>query len=187
MDRKNGKKTPQWFSRFLKKRKIVPIRDEEELTLRFSKEELFDRHVMLPHAEVNPMVYETVDRFTARYGGDHLKLTIYSDSISEISQQFFQEAFVSHYEDEYRQVTKTLFQVHARVILLALISIFAYYVGMFLSVRIAETNFVIIAVTNIGIYCLWEMCSTGFKRHDASNERKRVTRARDAEIIFRSR
>ena len=61
-------------------------------------------------------------------------------------------------------MTRSLFQLNIRVILLALISIIAYYVGIFLSVRIAETNFVIIAVTNIGIYCLWEICSTGFKR-----------------------
>jgi hypothetical protein len=186
MDKKD-KKAPSWFSRLFKKHKIVPVRDEEELTLRFSKDELFDRHVMLPHVEVNSIVYETVDRFTSRYGGEHLNLTIYSDSISDISQQFFREAFVSHYEDEFRQVTKSLFQLNARVILLALISIIAYYAGIFLSVKIAQENFVIIAVTNIGIYCLWEIFSTEFKRKDIREERKRIIRAQDANIIFRTR
>ena len=172
---------------FFRKRKIVPIQNEEELTLHFAKDELFDRHVILPHVEVNPLVYDTVNRFIERYGGKNLTLTIYSEAISDISQRFFREAFVSHYEDEFRQETVYLYRWYARVFLLALISVGAYYTAGFLSSTLNGMDFVPIAITNIGIYCLWEVFSTDMKRRDTSKQRKRIMRARDAEIRFRAR
>ena len=184
--KKNDQKKQSPLASFLKKRAIVPIQYEDELTLHFSKDELFDRHVILPHAEVNQEVYEKVDRFTERYGGDRLTLTIFSDAISEISQEFFQEAFVSHYEDEYRHATLYLYRWYARVILLAIISVTAYYAAGFLSTHFSGMEFLAIAMTNIGIYCLWEIFNTDMKRRDTSKLRKRIRRARDAEIQFRS-
>ena len=184
--KKNGKKRQSPLASFLKKREIVPIQYEDELTLHFAKDELFDRHVILPHAEVNQEVYEKVDRFTERYGGDRLTLTIYSDAISEISQEFFREAFVSHYEDEYRHATLYLYRWYIRVILLALVSVGAYYTARFLSARVDGIDFLAIAITNIGIYCLWEVFNTEMKRRETSKLRKRICRARDAEIQFRT-
>ena len=184
--KREGNKGSSLFSWFLKNRKIVPIEYEEELTLHFTRNELFDRHVILPHAEVNPLVYEAVNRFTERYGGSHMQLTIYSDAISETSQQFFREAFVSHYEDEYRRVTLYLYLWHLRLVLLASLCVIAYYVGAYLSAKIDEMSFLAIAITNIVIYCLWEIFNTNFKRRDTSKERKRIIRARDADIRFRS-
>ena len=67
---------------------LRPVQIEEDLILHFDKDELFDHHVILPHSEVNPLVYETVDRFTNRYGGDKLNLTIYSGAISKSTEQF---------------------------------------------------------------------------------------------------
>ena len=181
----NDKKKRSLLDAFLKMKNIVPVKYEEELTLHFSRTELFDRHVILPHAEVNPLVYETVDRFTERYGGDRLTLVIYCNSISESSQQFFREAFVSHYEDEYRRVTLYLYRWYIRVIALTAISILAYYVGSYLSSGSENMNFLLYAISNIGIYCLWEICNTDFKRKDTVAERKKIIRARDAEIRFR--
>ncbi len=44
-----------------------PVAQEEtELTLHLSKKELFDRHVLLPHAEVNECVYSAVNQFVER-------------------------------------------------------------------------------------------------------------------------
>ncbi len=181
-ERKKGGRLLAWF---VSKQRMVPIQYEDELTLHFSKDELFDRHVILPHAEVNPLVYDAVNRFTERYGGDHMTLNIYCDAISETSQQFFREAFVSHYEDEYRRVTLYLYRWYLRVLLLAIISVVAYYLGGYLAERIEKMNFLMNAITNIGIYCLWEICNTDFKRRDTSVERKKIMRARDAEICFR--
>ena len=164
--------------------KLSPEKTEEELTLHFSKDELFDRHVILPHSEVNPIVYETVDRFTERYGGDHLTLTIYCGQISESSKQFFREAFVSHYDDEYREATMYLYRFYIRVVLLALIGILTYYVGMQMEATVERLPFLITAIANVSLFCIWEICNTEFKRRETLEERKKIRRARDADIRF---
>ena len=171
-------------SLILKRHNISPVKIEEDLTLHFAKDELFDHHVILPHSEVNPLVYETVDRFTSRYGGEHLNLTIYCGSISESSRQFFREAFVSHYEDEYRNATLYLWHWYTRIILLALIGVITYYVGVKLESVINSLPFTITAVANISLFCIWEICNTNFQRIDTVKERKKIKRARDAEIHF---
>ncbi len=71
------------------------------------------------------------------------------------------------------------------MLLLAIISVVAYYLGGYLAERIEKMNFLMNAITNIGIYCLWEICNTDFQRRDTRVERKKIMRARDAEICFR--
>ena len=186
MSQKKSGKRRSLSALLQKKHSIVPVQYEEDLMLHLSKDELFDRHVILPHAEVNPVVYEAVNRFTERYAGEHMTLTIYSDPINESSQQIFREAYISHYEDEYRRTTQYLYRWYSRVILLAAISVAAYYTVNYLAARIDKMNFFMNAITNIGIYCLWEICNTGFKRKDTSLERKRIMRALNAEIRFES-
>ena len=172
-------------SLILKWHNISPVKIEEDLTLHFAKDELFDHHVILPHSEVNPIVYETVDRFTDRYGGNRLTLTIYCGSISESSKQFFREAFVSHYEDEYRCLTLYLYHFYIRVVLLALIGVVTYYVGIKLEQTIVNSMpFLITAIANVSLFCIWEICNTDFKRRDTIKERNKIKRARDAEIRF---
>ena len=39
-------------------------------------------------------------------------------------------------------------------------------------------------ITNVGAFCLWEVGYTQFARKDAMDERKRIERARDANIEF---
>ncbi len=176
-------------SLILKWHNITPVKIEEELMLHFAKNELFDHYVILPHSEVNPLVYETVDRFTDRYGGEKLTLTIYSgalsDSISASAEQFFREAFVSHYEDEYRRATLELYRWYLRVILLALIGVVTYYVGVKLEAQFGNLPFLITAIVNVSVFCIWEICNTNFKRRDTIKERKRIKRAMEAEIHFR--
>ncbi len=41
--------------------KLAPIRLENELIIHLSKTELFDRVILLPHAELNAAVYQSVD------------------------------------------------------------------------------------------------------------------------------
>lgn len=173
----------------LKWHKISPVKIEEELMLHFAKDELFDHHVILPHSEVNPLVYETVDRFTERYGGERLSVTIYSgslsDSLSDSSEQFFREAFVSHYEDEYRRATLELYHWYFRVLMLALIGIVTYYIGIRLEAQFGNLPFLITAIVNVSLFCIWEICNTNLQRRDTLKKRKRIKRAMDAEIRFR--
>ena len=184
MKAEDGRRKNPLIARFMKRHKLTPVRIEEDLTLHFSKDELFDHHVILPHSEVSPIVYEKVDQFTERYGGEHLNLTIYCGTISESSKQFFREAFILHYMDEYREATLSLYRCYLRVVMLALIGVITYYVGMHLESATRNLPFLITAIANISLFCIWEICNTDFKRRDAIELRKRIQRARDAEIRF---
>ena len=172
------------FSLFSGKNRIAPTRIKEELALHFSKDELFDRHVLLPHAELNHAVYEAVRQFTERYGGERMTLTIICDSIGESLQHTFREVYGLHYEDEYRKVTTYLHRRYCRVIFLVIISIIAYDVGSYWTSQLEQSNFILDVITNIGIFCIWEIGYTHFERQEAIEERKRIIRARGAEIYF---
>ncbi len=163
---------------------MAPIRKEDELTLHLTKDELFDRHVLLPHAELSAIVYEAVDQFTERYRGERMTLTVFCDSISESLQHTFREVFASHYEDEYRKVTLFLHRRYSRVIFLILISVIAYHVGSFWAAQTEKGNFLLDVISNIGVFCIWEIGYTHFERREAAEKRKRIIRARNAEIDF---
>ena len=149
-----------------------------------TKEEVFDRHVLLPHAELNPTVYNAVNQFTERYRGERMTLTVFCDIVSESLQHTFREVYAAHYEDEYRKVTMYLYRRYSRVILLVIISVIAYHVGSYWTSQLEKGNFLLDVISNIGIFCIWEIGYTHFERKDAVEERKRIIRARDAEIVF---
>ena len=175
------------FSLLSGRNRPSPVQYEEELTLHLTKEELFDRHVLLPHAELNDIVYKAVDQFTDRYSGDHMTLTIFSDAVSESMQHTFREVYLSHYEDEYRKVTLYLYRRYNRVILLLISSLIAYYAVTFLNTQMGHTSYLLNVISNIGVFCIWEIGNTHFTRQEATEERKKIIRARDAEIIFQEK
>lgn len=188
METKERKKNiPSWFSLFLGRNRPSPVQYEEELTLHLTKEELFDRHVLLPHAELNDIVYKAVDQFTDRYSGDHMTLTIFSDAVSESMQHTFREVYLSHYEDEYRKVTLYLYRRYNRVILLLIASLIAYYAVPLWTTQTGHTSYLLNVISNIGVFCIWEMGNTHFARRDAAEQRKKIIRARDAEIVFQEK
>ncbi len=157
------------------------------MTLHLSKEELFDRHVLLPHAELNDVVYKAVDQFTDRYSGDRLTVTIFSDAISESMQHTFREVYLSHYEDEYRKVTLYMYRRYNRVILLLLFSVVAYYAADLWTELTGHTSYLLNVISNIGVFCIWEIGNTHFTRQEATEQRKKIIRARDAEIVFQEK
>lgn len=175
------------FSLFSVRNRLSPVQYEDELTLHLKKEELFDRHVLLPHAELNDIVYKAVDQFTDRYSGDRLTLTIFSDAVTESMQHTFREVYLSHYEDEYRKVTLYLYRRYNRVILLLISSLIAYYAVTFLNTQVGQASYLLNVISNIGVFCIWEMGNTHFTRQEASVERKKIIRARDAEIVFQEK
>ncbi|MBR0219146.1 MAG: hypothetical protein IJQ33_08095 [Clostridia bacterium] len=175
------------FSLLSGRNRPSPVQYEEELTLHLTKEELFDRHVLLPHAELNDIVYKAVDQFTDRYSGDHMTLTIFSDAVSESMQHTFREVYLSHYEDEYRKVTLYLYRRYNRVILLLISSLIAYYAVTFLNTQMGHTSYLLNVISNIGVFCIWEIGNTHFTRQEATEERKKIIRARDAEIVFQEK
>ena len=162
----------------------TPSMQEEELVLRLRKDELFDTHVLLPHAELNEIVYNSVDQFVGKYKGDRLTLSIFSEPVNEAIQNTFREVYRAHYTDEYQKVTRFLKRRYYRVVALLLVSIGSFCLWKFMSGKGLGSDILMTIITNVGAFCLWEVGYTQFARKDAMDERKRIERARDASIEF---
>ncbi len=161
--------------------------DEEELVLHLKKGELLDSHVLLPHAEVNAIVYQAVNQFVEKYSGETMQLTIMADFVSEPVQDIFREAYRSHYEDEYQKISRYLKRRYLRVALLLLVSAVAFWSSGFLSGWVTMPAYLIAILGQISVFCVWEIGYTYFSRVDAKEEQNRIARARDAEIRFHCR
>ncbi len=159
-------------------------REELELVLRLDKSELFDSHVLLPHSRVSKTVYETVNQFVERYKGSVMSLVIFSEEIIPEVQNVFCEAYRSHYEAELRKVNRFLHRRYLRVILLLVASAAAYWCSGFLRGRLGSGNFFLDFITNLSVFCMWEIGYTHFARIDAVSEKHRIQRAMNAEISF---
>ena len=156
---------------------------EEELVLLLNKDELFDRHILLPHAELNQAVYQAVDQFVEKYGGSRLRLVLFCEPLSESTRNIFREAYASHYEDEYRKVLHYLRRRYWRIVMMLLLSLLAFC--LWVTRGGSSTGSVLwLMVSNVGAFCLWEIGYTHFDRADAFALRKRIVRARTAEIEF---
>ncbi len=92
--------------------------------------------------------------------------------------------FYSYYEDEYRKLSRYLDRRYIRVAVLLAISVAAYFGGRFYSRLAQESGFLLNVISNVGVFCLWEIGYTHFDRSDTAAERRRVARARDAVIHF---
>ena len=164
--------------------KRFPARTEEELVLKLEKSELLDRHIILPHAELNSIVYDSVDRFIERYGGSSLKITIVSGPVSPDVQDVIRESYRAHYEDEYVKINRYLTRRYIRVISLIVISLVAFSLGTYLSTHFRNIEFLAGAATQLSIFCLWEIGYTHFDRSNASVQKKHIRRALNADIRF---
>ena len=157
---------------------------EQELVLHLKKGELLDSHVVLPHAEVNEIIYQAVNQFVEKYSGDTMQLTIMTDCVSDAVQSIFEEAYRSHYEDAYQKVSRFLKRRILRVAILLLISALTFWCSGFLSDIAKVPAYLTVFFGQISVFCLWEIGHTHFTRSDAKEERSRIARARDAEIRF---
>ncbi|MCR4557424.1 MAG: hypothetical protein K5779_06345 [Saccharofermentans sp.] len=160
------------------------IQEESQLTLNIKVEELFDPYTVLPHPEVNPVVYKAVDRFVQRYPGEKMKITIMTSNVNPSLQEVFREAYYDHYDDELHKVKDFLHKRYSRVIILLVFSIAAFILGSFIPSHIASLAFIAGLITEFAIFCLWEIGYTHFDRSEASYKKKLILRARDAEIEF---
>ncbi len=163
---------------------MMMAQEERELVLRLSKTELFDPHVLLPHAELNEIVYRSVDTFVQKYKGETLTLTIFTDVINPVIQNNFREVYRAHYEDELRRSARYLKRRFVRFFVLLGISLTSYAAGEWLAVRIPGYNVFLNVVANIGTFCLWEVGYTHFATKDTVDEQRRILRAMNARIEF---
>lgn len=158
--------------------------DESELVLRLKKDELLDKHVLLPHAEVSSIVYDAVDRFVEKYSGSKMTLTIMSDNVSPLIQNIFEESYRSHYDDEYEKITRYLKRRYMRVVGLIFIIAVSFWITYFLTAHTQCPEVILTIISQIGVFCLWEIGYTHYDRVEASGEKSRIVRAKDADIQF---
>lgn len=153
------------------------------MVLRLDKDELFDCHILLPHAEVSQAVCQAVDQFVEKYSGSRLRLVIFCDPLSESTRNVFREAYAAHYEDEYRKARQYLRRRYWRIVMMLLLSLLAFC--LWVTRGGSSTGSVLwLMVSNVGAFCLWEIGYTHFDRADAFALRRRIERARGAEIEF---
>ena len=161
-----------------------PARTEEELVLKLDKSEVLDPHTILPHAELNELVYTAVNRFIERYSGNTLKITIVSGTFSPDMQDVIRESYHAHYLDEYVKINKYLNARYIRVVSLIIISLIAFTCGSYISNHFRNVEFIAGAATQLSIFCLWEIGYTHFDRSNASVQKKHILRALNANIQF---
>ena len=70
-------------------KKKKSVKQETELVLKLEKSDLFDQYAILPHAELNSIVYKSVDNFVVKYLGDTLSLSICTPPLSSVIQDLF--------------------------------------------------------------------------------------------------
>ena len=156
--------------------------EETELVLKLNRDEILSKYVVAPHAEVNQVIYDAVNQFVGKYSGDKLLISIMSDDVPEPVQNIFKEVYYLHYEDEYQKITNYLKKRYLRAAMLLVISIVSFSLGG-ITLEVIP-SYIISMFGEISIFCLWEVGYTHFDRENSKGERKRIMRARDAEIEF---
>ena len=165
-------------------KKKKSVKQETELVLKLEKSDLFDQYAILPHAELNSIVYKSVDNFVVKYLGDTLSLSICTPPLSSVIQDLFREVYRAHYEDELQKIRRYLRRHYWRVAILLIISIFTFLMCSKMLKLIPDDTIFSYLAGNISVFCLWEVGYTQFATRDIIIEKKRVTRALNAEIDF---
>lgn len=157
---------------------------ETELVLKLKKNELFDPHVLLPHAELNSIVYQSVNTFVEKYKGHDMTLMIYSDPVNTLIQDSFREVYFSHYREELLKVNRYLMRHFIRSLALILVGAIALFLGMTLTKHFSSETMLSYVILNISAFCLWEIGYTQFSTRNVVDEKKRIIRAMNAKIEF---
>ena len=153
------------------------------LSLRIDKTELFEPHVLVPHNELNEVVYTQVDRFLRKSVPKQLKLNIYSQPMHEALQERVREVYKEHYIDEKLAMKRKLRYVYIRLGILLIVSLTLLYYQFALS-REYGNNIVLIVMGNFGAYFLWQIGDTVFDWLEKSRTMKQIDTALKAEIVF---
>ena len=164
-------------------KKFTPMR-ETELVLKLKKEELFDPYILLPHAELNSAVYQSVDAFVQKYQGAGMTVSVCTDPVSPMIQDVFREVYRAHYREELLKVERYLTRHGIRAAALVVVAVAAFFLGRMLArTNPSETIFSYI-VLNISGFCLWEVGYTQFAARNVLDEKRRISRALNAVIDF---
>ena len=157
---------------------------ETELVLKLKKEELFDQHILLPHAELNKVVYDSVNAFVGKYRGGKMSLSICTDPVSPVVENLFREVYRAHYNDELQKIARFIKRHTIRGIILIIVSILAFLISNQLANVAPDKTVLSYIIGNISVFCLWEVGYTQFATRDVVMEKRRITRALNATISF---
>ncbi len=156
---------------------------DTELTIRLTKADMFNEHILLPRAELNDNIYNMVDQFVERNHGQVESLMIFCEPISEALQNTFREVYRDHYEEAYLKMGLYLRRRYLRVILLMSTMLLSFAMRSIGS-SVLQDSFLWDVITNIGIFCLWETGYTHLGRMEAREKRRLIACARDLKIEF---
>lgn len=162
---------------------FTPLR-ETELVLKLKKEELFDPYVLLPHAELNSVVYHSVDAFVQKYQGTGMTLSICTDPVNTKIQKVFREVYQSHYREELLKVNRYLTRHFIRAAVLILVGVAAFLASRQLAKAGSSETVLSYVILNLSGFSLWEVGYTHFATRSIVDEKKRITRALNADIEF---
>ena len=157
---------------------------ETELVLKLKKGELFDPFVLLPHAELNSIVYNSVDTFVGKYKGEDMTLSICTEPVSPMTQNVFREVYQSHYREELVKVNRYLRRHFIRAMILILVAVIAFLISRLLKTYNPNETILSYIILNISGFCIWEVGYTQFSTRNVVDEKKRITRALNAKIEF---
>ena len=157
---------------------------ETELVLKLKKEELFDPHILLPHAELNSIVYESVNTFVEKYKGTDMSLVIYTEPVNALIQDSFKEVYAAHYQEELQKVNRYLRRHYIRCAGLILTAGIAVLLSRLLARYSPDETVLSYIILNISGFSLWEIGYTQFSIHSVVDEKKRITRAMNTRIEF---
>ena len=156
----------------------------KELDLQLTKYQLFDTMVLGPHNELNEHIYAAVERFAERDDtGKELTINIYTEKTPSVIREKFEELFWEHYEDEIRIDGKYLNQHYFLAGILAIVSFFCILIWIYLF-RGSQANPFLVALANIGVFCLWETQTVGIEVIRMRSRYRMLHRIRDAHIHF---
>ncbi len=161
-----------------------PVLQETELVLKLKKRELFDPYILLPHAELNGIVYHSVDTFVEKYKGTDMTLFICTEPINPQTQNVFGEVYRSHYRDKLLKVNQYLRRYYIRALILILVSVCAFLVSRFLTRFNPNETILSYIILNVSAFCIWEVGYTHFSTRNVIEEKKRIIRALHARIEF---
>ncbi len=153
------------------------------LDLKYEKSELFDPHILAPHSELNNGIYETVDKLIDKMGASSLSLCFHTEKLGEIVQEKVRESYFEHYSDELRGLSRSLTRIYIRAVLLLVISLTLLFFSLTFS-WLQDRGLILLVVTNIGVYFLWELGNTWFRWLDLTRRQSNMRTARSAKITF---
>ena len=158
--------------------------NESELVLKLKIEELFDPYILLPHAELNKNVYNSVDIFVEKYKCDAMTVQIFTEPLNPLIQDTFREVYASHYKEELLKTDRYLKRHHNRALTMLAVSLTALMLGTLVTHFFPAESIISYILLNISAFCLWEVGYTHFSARSVKDERKRIMRALYAKIDF---